>query len=98
MRVGGVGLGEEPVFDKSFEADQQGITCKRGKALIRRVAIAGWSKRQHLPQSLSGRREQVDELERAGAEISNAEAARQRCRVKKHAARARERHRTPNHK
>ena len=84
--VTGLRLGEQAVLDQPFETDQQGIACERGKALVWGVTVASRSERQHLPQSLAGGREQIDELESAGAEIADAEAARQRCRMEKHAA------------
>ena len=84
--VTGLRLGEQAVLDQPFETDQQGIARERGKALVWGVTVASRSERQHLPQSLAGGREQIDELESAGAEIADAEAARQRCRMEKHAA------------
>src|SRR6185437_13734922 len=46
-----------------FEADQQGIAGKRGEELVRRLAIAGRSKRQHLPESLAGIVEPIGKAE-----------------------------------
>ena len=88
-RTGGadLGLGEQSVLDQPFEADQQRIAGKRGEALVRRVAVAGRSERQHLPEPLAGGGEQIDELEGARPEIADAEAARQRGRMEEHAAR-----------
>ena len=54
-----------PSSIKRIEADEQRIAGKRGKALVRRIAVAGRAERQHLPQALTGRGERVDELERA---------------------------------
>ena len=54
-----------PCSIRQIEADQQRIAGERGKALVWRVAVAGRSERQHLPESLAGRGEQVEELDRA---------------------------------
>ena len=67
---------------------EQRVAGERRKALVRRIAVAGRPERQHLPHSLAGGSEQIDELERARAEIADAEAARQRRRMEEDAARA----------
>src|SRR5688572_8580583 len=49
LRVTGLRLGHQAVLDQTFEADEQGIARKSGKALIRGIAVASRSERQHLP-------------------------------------------------
>ena len=85
-------LREQTVLDQPVGADEQRIAGKRREALIRRVAVARRSERQHLPQPLPAGGEEVDELEGGGAEVADPEAARQRRGVQQDAARARERH------
>jgi hypothetical protein len=77
--------GEQPVLEQPFEADQQRIPRKRRKALVRGIAVASRSERQHLPQTLAGGGEEIDKRERTGAEVTDAEASRQRCRMQEHA-------------
>ena len=76
-----LGLSEQAILDQPFEADEHRIARKRGKTLVRRVAVARRPERQHLPQALAGGREKLDELEGAGPEIPDAELTRQRCRA-----------------
>ena len=48
-RVAGLRFREQSVLNQLFEADEQGIAGKRGEALVRRVAVASRSEREHLP-------------------------------------------------
>ena len=77
-----------PSRDQIVEADEQRVAREGREALIRRVAVAGGAERQHLPEALAGRGQRIDEVESAGAEVADAEAARQGRRVEEHAARA----------
>ena len=81
-----LGRSEQALVDQTVEADEQRIAGERGEALIRRVAVAGGPERQHLPELLAGRGEEVEELDRARPQIADAEAAGQRGRVEQHAA------------
>ncbi len=73
-RLGSV---QQSVLDEHVEADQKRVAGKCRKRLVRRIAIAGWAERQHLPEPLTGRCEQVDERKGARPEIADAEASRQ---------------------
>ena len=84
--------GEEAVIDQAIGTDQQRVAGKRGETLIGGVAVAGRPKRQHLPDPLLARSEEIDELERGRTEVADPIAARQRGRMKQDAARAPERH------
>ena len=70
-----VRLGKQPLVDQQVEADQEGIAGKRGKTLVRRIAVTGRAERQYLPQPLPGPGEDLDELVRAAAEIADAKRA-----------------------
>jgi len=52
-----------------------GLPAKAEKTLIRRIAIPGGVKRQHLPQLLSGIGQEVGELERATTQVAHAAMA-----------------------
>jgi hypothetical protein len=80
------------LFDQLIEADEEGIARKRREALVWGITVAGGPERQHLPEALAGSGEQIDELERANAQISDAEASWQGRRVEEHAARTTKRH------
>ena len=41
---------QQIIPQQKVRADQIGVSCKCGKTLIRRIAIAGWAKRQYLPE------------------------------------------------
>ncbi len=85
--------GREPsLFDQRIEADEQRIARECGETLVRGIAVAGGTERQHLPEALAGRGEQIDELEGARAQIPDAEASGQGGRMQEHAARTGRRH------
>ena len=81
-----IGLGEQSLLDQPIEADEQRIAGERGEALVRRIAIAGRAQRQHLPQVLAGRGEEVEERDRARPQVADAEASRQAGGVEQDAA------------
>ena len=66
---------KQVLLDQQVEADQEGIAGKRGKTLVRRIAVACRAERQYLPQALSGFCQDIDELVRAAAEIADAKRA-----------------------
>ena len=86
--------GEKTLVQQAVGTDQERVAGKRGEALIRRVAITGRTKRQHLPQPLLAHGEQIDELEGGGTQVANSIAARKRGRMKQDAARPSKRHGT----
>ena len=98
MSVGGraacpdIGGGEKTLVYETVGTDEERVAGKRGEALIRRVAIAGRTKRQHLPQPLLARGEEIDELEGGRTQVANSIATRQRGRMKQDAARPSKRH------
>src|SRR5579871_4425970 len=62
---------EIAAVEQALHADQQGIAGKGGKALIRRVSVAGRTERQHLPDALSGIPQEVGEGMRLRAQFSD---------------------------
>ena len=46
-----------PSLDQRIEADEQRIARERGETLVRGIAVAGGTERQHLPEALAGRGE-----------------------------------------
>jgi hypothetical protein len=69
-----------------LQADQQWVARECRKRLVWRIAVTGRTERQHLPDSLTASREKIDELERARAEIPDAEASGQRRWMEQQAA------------
>ena len=82
---------QQSVVNQSFDADEQRIARERGEALIGRIAVAGRSERQYLPEPLTGGPEEVDEFEGARPEVPDTKATGQRSRMEQKAA-ATERH------
>jgi hypothetical protein len=54
------------------EADQQWISRERRKTLVGGIAVAGGTKRQHLPDALAAVMQKIGEGIRFGAKLSNA--------------------------
>ena len=77
---------QQAVLDEQVHVDQIRIARRRREALVRRVAEAGMTERQHLPVGLVRVREEVDEF--AGRPAHRAYAVRrgQRGHVREHAA------------
>ena len=69
--------GKQVLLDQQVEADEEGIAGKRGKTLVRRIAVACRAERQYLPQALPGFGQDIDELVRAAAEVADAKRARE---------------------
>ena len=53
---------QQTVFDQHVRIDQVRIAGKGGKALIRRIAVAGRAEREDLPETLSGLHQKVREF------------------------------------
>ena len=68
-------------FDQQIRADDQRLSGKCGKALIRGIAEAGRAKRQHLPQCLTGPGKKINEIVSARTEITDAVRGRERGRM-----------------
>ena len=58
-------------FQEFAGTDEQRLPCKRREALVRRVAEAGRTKRQDLPQMLSGLLQKINEIVSALPHISD---------------------------
>ncbi len=67
---------------QTLERDEQRVAGERGKSRVRRVAIAYGREGHDLPESLSAKREPIDELVRAGAHIAHPMRTRKRGRVR----------------
>ena len=70
-------LVQQSVFSQPFRTDQQRVTGECGIRGIRRVAVAGRSQRQHLPETLTGLDEEIDELVSLRSEVADTKTARQ---------------------
>src|SRR5205085_12619640 len=86
-------LTEQALFDQFVGTDEQSVTGEGREALIRRIAVAGRPQRQHLPERLPRPDEKIYEGVGFWAEVADAIATGQRCRVQQNTARAREAHR-----
>ena len=53
---------EQAFGNQLIRTDEQRITCEGRVARVRRIAVTGWSKRQHLPQTLTSSDEEIDKL------------------------------------
>ncbi len=83
---------DQAVLDQLFGRNEQVISGERGKTLVRRIAKSGRPKRQDLPVSLPGLDEKIDEPERLGTEVADAEFARKRGWMQQYAARTQRSH------
>ena len=61
---------EQAVFDQVAQAHEPFAAGERRRAIVRRIAAAGRHDRQHLPQTLTGARQEAQELVRLGPEIA----------------------------
>ena len=66
----------EPIVVQPLGADQERVERERGRARVRRVALARRHEREHLPHALAGAFEGVDEPGSAVAEVADAVTAR----------------------
>jgi hypothetical protein len=83
---------EQTLITQAFKTQQQRVAGKSGEALVRRIAVSGGIQRQHLPQLLSSGEKEVCEFVRAGAEVADAEAARERSEMKQNSTTPRKFH------
>jgi hypothetical protein len=82
---------ETPLLELQ-QIDEQWVAGKGRKALIRRVAIAGWTEGQDLPYLLSRLSQEVDEFVGARPEVANTVSRRQRSNGKQDSTTARKNH------
>ena len=75
-----------------IERDQQRIAGQRGKALVRRIAVAGGPEREHLPKSLAGIGEKIGKAPRGFAQVADTPRPRKRSGMKQDTAGTREAH------
>src|SRR6266542_3249595 len=85
-KAGAIILGELAFGNELFGTDKQGVASESRVAGIRRIAISGWAKRQHLPQALPCGLKKVRECIRLRSEIADAVSSGQRSWVKQDAA------------
>src|SRR5579862_8366901 len=83
---------QKAILTKSRQIDEQGISGECRKALVRRIAVSGWTQRQHLPDLLSGAGQKIDELASRFSEITDPMRAGQRRDMKKDSTAAGEDH------
>ena len=86
LRRGKIIFRDQTFADQFFGTDEQRVAGKRRVARVRRIAIAGWPKRQYLPKALPRGFEEIREGVSFRPEIANAERPRQRSRMKQNAA------------
>ncbi len=85
-RVGEVGGRQQPVGDERVGAGEERARRERGVALVGRVVRSRGAEGQHLPDAELGGGEEVDEVRRLGAEVTDSPAAGQRRRMEEQAA------------
>ncbi len=69
-----------------FRTNQQRVARECGIGSVRRVAVAGRSQRQYLPQGLTGLDEKIDELVSLRSEIADTKTAREGGRMEQNTA------------
>ncbi len=82
---GEVAVIEEAVVAKELGRDEQRVSGERGPRGVRRMPRPGRCERQHLPEALTGTREEVDEVGGRGPKVPDAEGAGEGGGVEQHA-------------
>ena len=77
---------QQTVLHEQVHVDEIRVACRRREALVRRVAEAGMTERQHLPVGLVRVREEVDEVTGGFAHRADTVRRGQRGHVREHAA------------
>ena len=71
-----IGLPQQPLFDELFEADERRVASEGRKTLIRRIGVAGWPQRQHLPPALPRSHQLIDPAIRGRSQVTDSVWAR----------------------
>src|SRR3954447_10641953 len=87
-----LGWSEPAPLDQNFERDEQRIAGEGRDGGIGRGAVTDGIERQHLPEALFGRSEEVGEGKGGGSEVTDAACGVERRDVKEKAGGAIERH------